>query len=462
MHCVRRLIVVAMAGALALVIALLPSSREHPAAATAPGIDDITTFLETCPTNDPQYAQIRADFEIRREGVAAGALACSQPVSAMPIAQYTDELIVAQALRVIYYTEGGRHVAYPWTEGSLYDWMKSQIGGVDIRAGGSYCCESFGGKWYIVIGAQADGDRDFDREWRGLSTRVTLLAHETRHVQGYPHVGGCPLFPDQTFGCDQTYDESDLSPYAIEWWLHSKWLSGELYIGFSCAAPQVVSQIASWHVQVANNDLRGRFVDNLPPVLSVPPQPGGACAGSGTTPTPTPTATGVATPTPTRTPSPTPTRTPSPTPTLTATPSPTPTMTPTATPTASPTATAEPTPTATPAPTPTPSPTATPSPTVTQGQSPPPAPTDTPTPSPTPGLSLANVNCDATTDARDVIAMLEAAGGLPYGRSPGCPTPGAQVDGAAFGDASCDGRFDAHDVLALLRLIGGVPGGGCS
>jgi hypothetical protein len=84
-------------------------------------ICNIKSFLEKCPTLDPMYSQIRKDFVIRREGVVVGDVTCVGPISQLPIAQYTDELIVLQTLRTIYYLDKGRHGHLPWTSGTLYD-----------------------------------------------------------------------------------------------------------------------------------------------------------------------------------------------------------------------------------------------------------------------------------------------------------------------------------------------------
>ncbi len=59
-------------------------------------ICNIKNFLEKCPTLDPAYSQIRKDFIIRREGVVVEDVTCVGPISQLPIAQYTDELIVLQ------------------------------------------------------------------------------------------------------------------------------------------------------------------------------------------------------------------------------------------------------------------------------------------------------------------------------------------------------------------------------
>lgn len=461
----------------AAAVLLASSPTQTHGTSPVPPVTDIRAFLETCPANDPMYAQIRSDFEIRVEGVPVGAIACSEPVSAMPLAQYSDELIIVQALRAIYYMEGGRQVAYPWASGSMYDWLKSKIGGIDIQARSSYCCEIFGGKWYPVISSLNTYDREPAKYWTGISYRIGLIAHETRHVDGFPHVGGCPLFPTQAFGCDQTYDVANLSPYAVQYWLNSKWLSGELNAGYACLDSTTRTNYAEWHIQVANSELVGRFVTDAPPLLTMPAQPGGVCSGASptVTPTPSPAPTATPTPSPTHTPSPTPSRTPTPsaTATLAATATPTPSIGPTLTPT--PTATPTPTPaqtgTPTPAPTPTPSttptlppppgPTLTPSPTATAAPSETPGGTETPPPEPT-LPAQANVNCDAATDAGDVLVMLEAAGDASAGTPGSCPRPGQHIAGGVAGDVNCDGAFDLSDVLALLRALSGFPLDACT
>lgn len=454
---------------------------ETGARATSGGIANIAAFLDQCPTDDPAYAQIRADFELRREGVPVGVIACSEPVSLMPVSVYTDELITLQALRVIYYMEGGRSVAYPWTGGSLYDWLKAQIGGINITAGGSSCCDVFGGRWFIRLGAQNQWDRDDARYWPGLSLRIPLIAHEARHVDGFPHVGGCPLFPSGAGGCDETYDEGDLSPYGIGWWLNARWLSGEIDVGFACLHALVRTQYGEWHVDEANS-LRGRFVSSPPPLLTLPPEPGGVCRGASATPGPTPTVLPTPTPGPTLTPDPTLT----PTPTVTAGP----TATVAASPTAAPaTVSASPSPTPTPVPSapPSPEPTATqgvsamptplepttlpPTPAVTPGATvrpatpepttvapPPPAPTLTPGSRPTPAAGPADANCDGVLDARDGLAVLRRIGGV--GEHGGCPPSGATGAEPPMGDVNCDGRLDAGDAVALLRLLARLAAAG--
>jgi hypothetical protein len=366
------------------------SGAVTPRAGAAPGgIANIKAFLEQCPTNDPLYSQFRADFEIRREGVVVGAIPCTEPVSAMSNAQYTDELIALQAVRTIYYMEGGRNVPYPWTSGSMYDWMKAKIGGIDIR-GGSYCCTNFNGKWYIAINAQSFFERDAAREWRGLSARISLIGHETRHVTGYPHVGGCPLFPTQSFGCDQTYDIVDLSPYAIQWWLNSEWLSGGINVGYGCLEWNEVDTIATSHLNRANNDYGKRFVEQSPPALEMPSEPGGACPGG--TPGETPPST----------------------------------QTPASTPTPSVAATA------------TPIPTATPSPTV-----PPTAP---------PQRVQGDVDCSGLVTSIDALMLMRFSAQLNVSQSEPCPDIGGGAV-PVWGDVDCSGAVNSSDALKALRFL---------
>jgi hypothetical protein len=239
------------------------------------GIVDIGSFLESCPTNDINYGRIRSDFKLRRNGILVGSVACSEPVSAMSTAQYTDEIIVLQGLRVIYYMDRGMSGHLPWTSGTLYDWMKEKIDGIDIRDGsGSFCCLTYEGLTYIAVGAQNDFNRDFDKSWMGISGNIGLYAHETRHVDGFGHTSCCGL----SFGCDDTYSESNaISPYGIQWFLERKWLFGDIYVGFSCLPSNEVQETANWHLEGANGQFRSRFCSNLPPLLSMPDEPGGEC-----------------------------------------------------------------------------------------------------------------------------------------------------------------------------------------
>ena len=170
------------------------------------------------PTSDPAYSQIRNDFIIRREGVVVTDVPCQEPISQIPIAQYTDELIVLQALRTIYYIDKGRHGHLLWTPGTLYDWLKARVGGINITSIGAldqFLGNSFGdGRSYFNVRAKDEFNRNWQRTWVGMAEFIALMMHERRHADpgGYLHNGCCAIGPG---ACDQEYNESNLSPYGF-------------------------------------------------------------------------------------------------------------------------------------------------------------------------------------------------------------------------------------------------------
>jgi hypothetical protein len=241
-------------------------------------IGNIKEFLNTCPQNDPAYNQIRSDFTIRHNGIVVGNIACSEPTSSMNLAQYTDELIVLQILRVMYYMDYGQAGHLPWTPaGTLYQWMKSKIKGFNIKdtATDSSCCDnSFPGGLYITLWPSDDLSRSTDRLWRGIAQYITLLAHETRHVDGFPHPSCC-IYPR----CDQTFDQSNLSPIGIQWWLNKLFLTGEINVGASCLDAAERQETINWNLAGTNGEIKS-FCDNTPPTVSVPAAPLGLCLGA--------------------------------------------------------------------------------------------------------------------------------------------------------------------------------------
>lgn len=245
------------------------------------GIAHLGQFIEQCPTLDPAIALIRADFDLRRNGVPIGEVACSEPISALPIAQYTDALIALQTLRIAYYMDWGQIGHLPWTFGSLYPWLKSKVQGIDIRSdsGYSYCCETIAGKLFFVFKAQDEFNRDFDRTWQGLSGDLDLFVHEARHVDGFPHSSCCGI----PGGCDDVFDVHSLSPYGTQWWLNAMWLTGGINVGVGCLTPSEQADIVGWH-QSALDQFRSRFCTGAPGRLATPSQPGGPCTGPATSP----------------------------------------------------------------------------------------------------------------------------------------------------------------------------------
>lgn len=241
-----------------------------------PFIANVKLFLDTCPGRDPNLTQILADFQIFRDGVRVTSFPCSEPVSAMPVAQYTDELIYLQVLRAMYYMDRGQRGHLPWTPGTLYEWMRSRLGGVNIVTGvvGGYCCENVGGRTCFIGGTHGDVDREIDKSWRGISNVMAFAAHERRHLDGTFAHSSCCGIPG---GCDDTFDTSSLAPYGIQWWLEKSWLEGGINVGVGCLSQQEIWQDSQFHLGNANRQYRERFCANPPPLLATPASPGGAC-----------------------------------------------------------------------------------------------------------------------------------------------------------------------------------------
>lgn len=103
-------------------------------------ICDNAQFLDECPTSDPQFAKFVSDFKIRRDGfpINSTTLTCTPPISTMPISAHTDELVLLQALRAIYYMDLGRTNHLPWTHQAVYDWLKEKVGGFEISTTATY------------------------------------------------------------------------------------------------------------------------------------------------------------------------------------------------------------------------------------------------------------------------------------------------------------------------------------
>ena len=245
------------------------------AAAAAPAragdIHRIDRFLEQCPQSDPAFATITRDFEIRRNGVVAPIPPCTEPVSAMPVSQYTDTLVLLQGLRVMYHMDRGQSGHLPWASGTLYDWMKTKLRGFDIvgntTQSGGYCCETIGGKYYMVYYPADDFNRDFDRSWMGLSDNIAFYSHEARHVDGFPHVSCCGI----ANGCDETFDPANLSPYGIQWWLSELYLTGVIDVGVGCLPNAEQQDVRGWDLASVNSVYRDRFCTNAPAILDPPP-----------------------------------------------------------------------------------------------------------------------------------------------------------------------------------------------
>jgi hypothetical protein len=233
-------------------------------------ISDIKAFLNTCPVHDLATSTILADFEIRVNGVKITSFPCTEPVSSMAVANYTEPLIYLQTLRVIYHMDRGmtgKHL--PWTDKYLYDWMKDDVDGIDVRDGvsGGYCCETLNGKILFVTGNSDDFNREFDKAWRGIAGNIDFFAHEVRHMDGtgYMHSSCC----GRTNGCDNTYNESDLGPYGIQYWLNKSWLTGYINVGARASYTQTeIDEIIGWHLGSLTG-FRTDFCTNQPAIVNL-------------------------------------------------------------------------------------------------------------------------------------------------------------------------------------------------
>ena len=267
----------------ARVVLFISIVAAHTAAAQ---IRNITQFLDQCPQNDPALSVILEDFTIRRNGVIMTAPPpCSEPVRAMPTSAYTDELIALQTLRAIYYMDRGQSGHLPWTTGTMYEWMKSRVGGIDIHNNGpfAYCCNIYDAPlppppglpakhFYVALPVQDDFNRDFDRTWRGMSGQIALVAHEVRHRDGSQHTSCCGI----SGGCDDTFDPANLSSYGTQWWLAKLWLDGTINVGMGCLSGLERLETASW-LASDGNDFAARFCQAKPDTLRVGTTPGGLC-----------------------------------------------------------------------------------------------------------------------------------------------------------------------------------------
>jgi hypothetical protein len=263
-----------MRGAMAVFFVLLPIVGGR---ADAGGITDLAAFLDRCPVSDPLYGKIRSDFQLFREGRLIGTVTCSEPVSSMTADQITEELRALQSLRAAYYMDLGQTHHLPWTSGPLYAWLTSKVKGINIASSGySWCCTTVSGLTVFTMGPTASADRLWSVTWEGIESEIGLFAHEVRHLDVPGHVSCCGI-PE---GCDQSYDPSNISPYGVQWFLESAYLSGAINVGWGCLPSSQRQILANWTIGSANYGYRDRFCTNPPPLLTMPAQPGGPCPGS--------------------------------------------------------------------------------------------------------------------------------------------------------------------------------------
>jgi hypothetical protein len=232
-------------------------------------INDIKVFLEQCPTNDPMIDTILKDFEFRVDDQVITEFPCTEPVSSMSIDQYTQPLIYLQTLRVAYYMDRNMTDHLPWTDTTLYVWMKNRIDGIKVSSSmssGGYCCDYDDGKTLVVVNNADEFNRNFDKAWRGISGNLDFVAHEVRHLDGpFYHTNCC-----SSTSCDSIYDEKNLSCFGVQYWLNKNWLSGFLNVGIRVShTPEEIQQILDWHLSALNLQFRERFCYNAPDLVSL-------------------------------------------------------------------------------------------------------------------------------------------------------------------------------------------------
>jgi hypothetical protein len=255
------------------------STSAVPAGVIRTGLHNPIEFAVHCPGDDPAFAVIRRDFGMLSDGVPSTAdVACTDPYSTM--SPMSEELVQWQVLRLAYTISQGTAGRLPWTQLALYDWIRAQIAGIDIRrdAGNSYCCESIGGKRYFVTSRDSAPRLDQFHDWIGLSNWLGLILHEARHVAGPPHVVGCPAFPSAFGppGCDTTYDLQNLGSFGVQYWLFSSLANGTLDVGIGCLQPDTAKRYATSAARDANG-YASRFVANAPPLVTATVPYGGTC-----------------------------------------------------------------------------------------------------------------------------------------------------------------------------------------
>jgi hypothetical protein len=244
-----------------MLAAIVTSAHCAPASAQ---ICDINAFAEQCPSRDSSYATIRQDFILRQDGVVIEEASCTEPISQMNIADYTDALSVRQYLRAIY----NLPITIPGEQVSLYQWLHAKIQGINIISSGlDSCCSTFDGKTYFNMRRAPDqSNKEYHRSPNGIIQAIGLILHERRHLDtGWGgHVSCCPVGKG---ACDQQYSTANLSPYGLQWWLTRGAIDNTIYVGYACAGSQKANDFLQWQIKSANG-FRDRFCESPPPVTS--------------------------------------------------------------------------------------------------------------------------------------------------------------------------------------------------
>ena len=233
-----------------------------------PFIADVRAFLATCPSSDPATAHILAATRLTYDWVDMPVEPCTAPIDVN--APPTAWLQLVQLLRVAYYMDPGASGLYPWTPGTYWDWLRTKIGTIDIRAisvSGSCCAPTLSGLPMMIL---APPQTDVSLFRGALGRLIGLVSHELRHADGFPH-GACTAGGTS---CDPEYNVANLSAYGVAWYVSNLFITGQINVGLGCS-PEGLDLLAS---QVGfQNGLHSQFNGAKPPTVSLPAQPGGPC-----------------------------------------------------------------------------------------------------------------------------------------------------------------------------------------
>lgn len=178
-------------------------------------INNIETFLNTCPLDDNATSQILNDFEFRIDG---------QKVD--PFCENSRLESILQALRFINY----QNVEIPWSNSKMYDWVVDNVHGIDLVTNlgteGKCCYNESSNKFMSII--NSDNPRTtLVEKYKEINGLVSTILHEARHAEGIGHdVSCCPT----VISCDQTYDNT-YNAYTISIWVQEQILYGGMKVG---------------------------------------------------------------------------------------------------------------------------------------------------------------------------------------------------------------------------------------
>lgn len=228
---------------------------------------NIQTFLNSCPTADPSFVQIMKDFDFKKNGIKMTILDfdCNNKMD--------RAMRLLQVIRLYFYIDLYKPKGYlPFTNLRLYDWLKAEVKGFDIRddlSAAGACCAVDQGKKIMLIASGINESAAVIKfnytEWAYLAGYATLIAHERRHADpgSYPHTGKC----NDVTG-DDDYNEANLGAYGVAYWLSKAFKTGVLDVGVSCLAQSNQDQINNL---TGNDSWAARFFcNNAPPVTWKP------------------------------------------------------------------------------------------------------------------------------------------------------------------------------------------------